>query len=558
MKKNVLYIGLIFLLCALFVMPANLTRVLPAAQKNVSPPDLTDSELYYTETPESHIATLGDSVGYADNELIIFFKDGATERQKQSLFDALQAKVIGHTEVLNKYQLQLPQAKSYAGLLALCAKAKLHSKVAFASCNFALQRREDVVPDDPWNNPEIGDLYYVPDWDEKNLNGRNWWLNATQTPAAWDHEELFNHIRIGIVDSGFESEHEDLEGKIDFSSNFQRKRNIPDSHGTHVAGIISANANNGIGITGICDNADLLCIDWSPIEDAGQKWSTDERIFTGFISLVIHGAKVINLSLGASHNYDPEEKNKKMDIGMFFEGALFSFTMATLLNIGYDFIVVQSAGNGDKNDDPCDSYYNGSFCTVKRSNAFTGFGKATKDDVLNRIIVVGSSTKAHKDDVFYQSSFSNFGDGVSIFAPGSSIYSTILISEDKYGYKSGTSMAAPVVTGITALTWSVNPKLTGAEVKQIVCNPKNTIYTAQNYYNDTMDIPEYPIVNAKLSVEAAMRTIGLEPEPTTDISEEPTSEPEQDHTVINAEQKPFLPGRSDQKTIEQFRGEIGE
>ena len=79
-----------------------------------------------------------------------------------------------------------------------------------------------------------------------------------------------------------------------------------------------------------------------------------------------------------------------------------------------------------------------------------------------------------------------------------------------------------------------------------------------NYYNDTMDIPEYPVVNAKLSVEAAMRTLGLEPETATDVTDEPTSEPEYDHTVVNAEQKPFLPGRSDQKTIEQFRGEIGE
>jgi subtilisin family serine protease len=555
MKKTVLSSLLIVLLCALVVKPAIPPQTLSAAPQ-AAVPDRTDSEIYYTETPESHIAQLGNAIGYADNELIVYFKDGATEKQKQALFTSLGAEVIGHTEIMNKYQLRLPETKTYAGLLALCAKTKLNPKVSFASCNMAMQRKEDVVPDDPWNNPEIGDFYYTPDWDEKNVSGRNWWLTAIQAPSAWEHQELFQHMCIGIIDSGFETEHEDLQGKISFPNKSQEKKNIPGSHGTHVAGIISANANNGVGVTGICDNADLLCVDWEPDAEVGQKWSTDERIFTGFISLVIHGAKVINLSLGSSHNYDPEAKdNWKWKFGIFFEGLAYSYAMAALLNLGYDFVVVQSAGNGDANGDPCDSIYNGSFCSINKTNAFTGFGRAKKQDVLNRLIIVGSCTPSHDEDVFYQSAYSNYGERVSIFAPGSSVYSTILISEDNYGYKSGTSMAAPNVTGVAALTWSVNPKLTGAEIKQILCDPANTIYTARNYYNDTMDIPDYRMVNAKLSVEAAMRTIGLEPEPSTD---EPTTDGLDEPSVVAEENKPFLTGRSDQKTIESYRGEIGE
>lgn len=552
MRKTILPILLVILLCAGIIHP-----VIVSTDKKDSNPIAAqaDDELYFTETPQEHIASFGESLGYADNELIVYFKDNATQAQKQSVFDTLGAHVIGHTSIINKYQLQLPEKKSFAGLLALCAKVNLRKSVALASCNMALQLKEDVVPDDPWEDEE-GNHYA--NWDESNVSNGNWWLTATQLPSAWENEKYFHPIRIGILDSGFEVDHEDLQGKISFPSKFHQKANRPESHGTHVAGIISANANNKIGITGICNNAELMCVDWQPDENSNQVWSTNERIFTGFISLVRSGAKVINMSLGSSGSFKEEEK-WKWNFTMYLEGMLFSFTMSKLLQHGYDFVMVQSAGNGMKNGDPCDSYYNGSFCAITKRNAFTGIGRIKKQDILDRIIVVGSSTYAHNKDVFYQSSFSNYGDGVSIFAPGSWVYSTVLKEEGKYGYKSGTSMAAPNVTGITALTWSVNPDLTGSQIKKIVCDPDNTIYTVRNYYNDTMEIPDYRMINAKRSVEAAIATLNLpqEPELTTDISEK-TTESEPSHTVINAADNPILSDKSDEKIIEQFRGEIGE
>ena len=131
-------------------------------------------------------------------------------------------------------------------------------------------------------------------------------------------------------------------------------------------------------------------------------------------------------------------------------------------------------------------------------------------------------------------------------------------------------MAAPVVTGIAALTWSVNPALTGAQVKAILCDPDNSIYTVENRYNEDIEIPTYNMINAKLSVEAAIRTLG-EPEPTT---EEETTEPvTEEETVIVHPTIPFtviheppvhangetpVLDSSDEKHIESFRGEIGE
>ena len=65
-----------------------------------------------------------------------------------------------------------------------------------------------------------------------------------------------------------------------------------------------------------------------------------------------------------------------------------------------------------------------SFSSISMRTAFTGLTRISKQDVLNHVIIVGSCTYAHKDKDFYQSSFSNYGDGVSIFAPGSWVFRT--------------------------------------------------------------------------------------------------------------------------------------
>lgn len=504
-----------------------------------------DDNLYYTEPDAEDIVHLTDNLGYVNNELLIFFNEGTTVQEKQNVFESIGATVIGYTDVINQYQLRV-QKQNLAELQALCTAVKKNNCVALASCNMAKVVMEDSVPDDPWTNKYGYKEIY--DWDESDAYGGNWWLKVIQAPSAWEYDEYFHHIRIGIVDSGFETEHEDLVGKISFPSKFFQKTSFPSSHGTHVAGIISANRNNGIGVTGICDNADLLCVDWQPDKNEKQNWITGERILTGLIATVRGDAKVINFSLGSTGSM--KEVNFSWKTSMFFEGVLFSYTIASLLSKGYDFIVVQSAGNGDKNNTPADAYYNGNFACITKKNTFTGLTGIKKQDVLDHIIIVGSVTSSHLGTKFYNSSYSNYGETVSIYAPGSSVFATGLISEGNYVYKSGTSMAAPVVTATAALTWSVNPKLTGAQVKKILCNPENSIYTSYNYYyKDDIEMPVRPIVNAKLCVEAAIATL--------DPSELPVP-PDEGEKVES--QKDLIP-ITDSTPIaeaEKFRFEVGE
>ena len=568
MKKTIALLLALTMLFALCLRPASLPQMFRAAQETRAHTEWKknaqaagndicafDDGLYYSETEPENIVNLTEHLAYVNNEVIVYFSDDTTIAQKQAVFDSVGAQVVGHTDVLNKYQLRLPLEKSFVALQRLCGKLRAEDGVQFASCNMAMQRTEDVVPDDPWLESDGSKA--AERWDDDYVYGGNWWLTATQTTSAWEYAEHFHTIRVGILDSGIDPDHEDLQGKISFPSRYFERSNHPSSHGTHVAGIVSANANNKIGITGICDKAEIVCVDWEPEKDRGQRWSTDERIFTGAIALIKSGAKVINLSLGASGGYE-ESKTWQWNIGMYFEGMLFSYTVASLLARGYDFLVVQSAGNGSKDDRPCDSYYNGSFTSITMRNAFTGLTGISRQEVLNHVIVVGSSTYAHKDKDFYQSSFSNYGDGVSVFAPGSWVFSTDVEENGKYSYKSGTSMAAPVVTGIAALTWSVNPSLTGSQVKAIICDPANTVYRCVNHYwEDKIDIPAYPMINAKLSVEAAVKTLGLpEPEnPTEPVSEEP-SEPESESEP--AESGALVHGNSADPIVEKFRGEIGE
>ena len=178
--------------------------------------------------------------------------------------------------------------------------------------------------------------------------------------------------------------------------------------------------------------------------------------------------------------------------------------MSSLLAKGYDFIAVQSAGNGDANGNPLDAHNNGCFTTINSENIFTGSYNISADDILNRTIIV-ASVQNNGNGTYTQSWFTNVGDRVDIAAPGEDIYSTSI--DGGYEYMSGTSMSAPIVTAVASLVWSVNPEFTGADVKEIVCTSTDKVAEINQsaaYIHD-VTLMEYPVVNAKLSVEEAIR-----------------------------------------------------
>ena len=466
-----------------------------------------DKDDVFYEPEEESISALEDSTTYINDAITVFFSDDATLLDKKKVVKALDGEIVGKVDFMNEYEIKIERSDFYE-INNLCDELMENDKVEFASCSLAEKITPDYVPNDPWN---------LTDWDDDALDRRslysNWWIKATDTDKAWDYDEYFSDIDVGIVDTGFDPTHEDLEGKIVFPNEFFEKNNAPSYHGNHVAGIIGATQDNKKGLTGIVRDGKLVCIDWEANEEQGQKWNNSARIMTGFVNAVRAGAKVVNFSLGSSGTI----KNgiDRLQIVKDTQGKFNSYYIAKMLQRGYDFICCQSAGNGvyknDKFAYAVDASNNGTFCPITVDNAVKTVKGVTPQEIVDRIIIVAAA-KFTGFNTYEQADFSNGGSQVSICAPGYDIYSTYYKGDGKdynycsYAYLKGTSMAAPIVTGIASLVWSVNPSFTGAQVKHFVCDEENTKYEVADSSSE-LHLPTgtMRMVNAQLAVEAAIK-----------------------------------------------------
>lgn len=202
------------------------------------------------------------------------------------------------------------------------------------------------------------------------------------------------------------------------------------THGTHVAGIIAAQRNNGVGMDGVADNVQIMMVRVVPDGD-----EYDKDIALGIIYAVDHGAKVINMSFGKS--FSPEKK--WIDSAVRYAAAK-------------DVLLVHAAGNENSNIDIKENYPNAYFLTGKKATNFMTIGASGDPNIKGTLAA----------------DFSNFGkESVDVFAPGVKIYST-LPGGNTYGNQNGTSMAAPVVSGLAALLRSYYPHLTALQTKEII------------------------------------------------------------------------------------------
>lgn len=466
-----------------------------------------DKDDVFYEPEEESISALEDSTTYINDAITVFFSDDATLLDKKKVVKALDGEIVGKVDFMNEYEIKIERSDFYE-INNLCDELMENDKVEFASCSLAEKITPDYVPNDPWN---------LTDWDDDALDRRslysNWWIKATDTDKAWDYDEYFSDIDVGIVDTGFDPTHEDLEGKIVFPNEFFEKNNAPSYHGNHVAGIIGATQDNEKGLTGIVRDGKLVCIDWEANEEQGQKWNNSARIMTGFVNAVRAGAKVVNFSLGSSGTIKNEID--RLQIVKDTQGKFNSYYIAKMLQRGYDFICCQSAGNGvyknDKFAYAVDASNNGTFCPITVDNAVKTVKGVTPQEIVDRIIIVAAA-KFTGFNTYEQADFSNGGSQVSICAPGYDIYSTYYKGDGKdynycsYAYLKGTSMAAPIVTGIASLVWSVNPSFTGAQVKHFVCDEENTKYEVADSSSE-LHLPTgtMRMVNAQLAVEAAIK-----------------------------------------------------
>ncbi len=200
-------------------------------------------------------------------------------------------------------------------------------------------------------------------------------------------------------------------------------------HGTHVSGIIAAQRNNGIGMNGVANNVRIMAVRAVPDGD-----EYDKDIALGIRYAVDNGAKVLNTSFGKY--YSPHSQ-------WVYDAIKYAASK--------DVLIVNAAGNDGFDLDTVNVYPN--------DQVDNG------TEIGDTFLTVGALNYVYGDRMV--ANFSNYGKiNVDVFAPGVKIWSTTPLNT--YEFLQGTSMAAPEVAGVAAVIRSYYPKLSAAQVKQIL------------------------------------------------------------------------------------------
>jgi subtilisin family serine protease len=224
-----------------------------------------------------------------------------------------------------------------------------------------------------------------------------------RAPQGWAITTGSSIVTIAVIDSGVDVTHPDLVAKLLPGYDFIESDTIPQDeygHGTHVSGIAAASSNNGMGVSGVSWGAQILPV---RVLDAGGN-GTYATLAAGIIWAVDHGAQILNLSLG---------------------GTSPNSTLLSAVNYAYDRGVLIIAASG--ND---------------------GSGNLRYPARYPVVVSVGSTNSLNQ-----RSGYSNYGTGLDLMAPGESIYSTN--PGGGYGFRTGTSMSAPFVSGLAAILWGM-------------------------------------------------------------------------------------------------------
>jgi subtilisin family serine protease len=199
-------------------------------------------------------------------------------------------------------------------------------------------------------------------------------------------------------------------------------------HGTHVAGIIAALRENNLGGDGVAENVKIMSLRAVPNGD-----EHDKDIALAIRYAVDNGAKIINMSFGKAYS----SYQKEVYRAMVYADSL-------------DVLLVHAAGNDHKNIDV-------------ESN-FPAVNYVFQKKTIDLLFTIGASTYING---MLAADFSNYGKkSVDIFAPGLDIYNTV--PNNKYKKLDGTSMAAPMVSGVAALLKSHYPNLNMKQIKSII------------------------------------------------------------------------------------------
>jgi len=313
----------------------------------------------------------------------------------------------------------------------------------------------DFLSDDVFctNDPNFPDLWGLKNPDYTDID--------VQACTAWE-DTRGSGITVAVLDQGIELAHIDLSANISPLSYDTETGTSPSQvygyHGTHCAGTVGAIRNNNIQVVGVSPECTLMSISNSLASTPNSRIKRADGINWAWH----HGADIISNSWSSSVHYD--EIDEAIDSALIYG------------RNGKGTVIVFATGNN----------YSSSISYPANANS--------------SIIAVGA---INIDGM--RASFSNYGNGLDLVAPGVNILSTEL--SNTIGYLSGTSMACPHVAGVAALVLSKNPLLTQAQVQEIICKSGQKVggYNYQNVaaYGTWNSEMGYGLVNACEALQLA-------------------------------------------------------
>lgn len=351
---------------------------------------------------EPRLATsVSGGLEYVSGEILVKFKPGINSQVTRYLLDSYGLHTLAVSQYDGLMRLQVRPGEEEQVVADMLASGT----VEVAGLNHIISAA--LIPNDPDYN-------------------RQWNMDIIAAPHAWDLSTGSDQVSVAIVDSGLDVAHPEFAGRVAAARDEIDNDDVPQDtcdHGTHVAGILGARGNNGIGIAGLGWNVNLIPV---RVLTANQSRcdGTEADIHDGILWALEHGARIINLSLGA--------------------------LPASGTTCEQSFPVMSAAVR--------DAYEMGALVVAASGNQSAAAIACPARQV--QAMAVGASTPADTRAIY-----SNYGAELDVVAPGDDIYSTI---PDSYAAMSGTSMAVPHVSGLAALIWSQTPGLSNDQVGDII------------------------------------------------------------------------------------------
>lgn len=421
-----------------------------------------------------------DELGYIPGEVIVVYEDVATDAEKQAAIDVVEGEGSG-VEVTFESGTTVPvEISDDVTVETAVEMVKQDPAVKYALPNYTVST---------WNEPSVvAQGAAAAKLDDRQT--RQWYLDYVKAPAAWEaiatNGSTVAPVKVAVIDTGASLSHFDLANVVDRSQSVEvvhgEEKDLASwttkplrgdgyvngstgveefaSHGTHVSGVIAAEAGNG-GILGVASGGPTACannlVDLVVIDSFSKKtrdprtgaWVANGTVYDIVYSLEYArdaGCKVVNMSLG----FDVYNE----ELAHYFE------ELCSELTDNNDMLIVAAAGNSgvDQKSIPasCDSVI-GVISLTHRAHESSG-----RNSISSAAWMTGDVTR---------SSFSNYGAWCDLSAPGESIYSTLLRngSSDTYGYMDGTSMACPVVAAVASMVRAASPQLSARETREVLC-----------------------------------------------------------------------------------------